>query len=304
VSAPAVPPRVTVVLAAYQAARVVGQALEQALGQTLTAIEVVVVDDGSRDGTAAAARRAAAGDPRVRVVRKENGGVASARNLGVEEARGEYVAFLASCYSALVDESGRMLGWRVGDAASGDAYGRMLERDVVSGGSVAVVRRAALLQVGGFDESLPMRSDWDLWIRLARRYPVVTVPETLVGYTRSGSGASRHLAVMERAGQELLARAAVADGSLDERRLRFLRARDTFAVACFALFDEQPRAAWRYLRRSLRLTPAPVLRSPRRWAIVAAMLLLTVLPRGAYRAVLGRSGRVVFGIRAGEPFPP
>jgi len=68
------------------------------------------------------------------------------------------------------------------------------------------------------------------------------------------------------------------------------------------VFDECSADAWRYLRRSTALTPAPVVRSPRRWGVVGALLLLTVLPRRAYRAVLGVAGSAVFGIRAGARF--
>jgi len=318
-------PRVTVVLITYNGAALIEQALRQALAQTFPSLEVVVVDDGSSDGTAAAARAAAAGDPRVRVVSQPNGGPASARNRGIREARGELVAFLdhddlwsphkleaqvslldrnpraalASCYSALVGEDGVALGWRLGGNADGHVYEEMLEWDMVSGGSVALVRRSALVAAGGFDEGLPMRSDWDLWIRLARVHPFVTVRETLVGYTRSPAGLSSIPERMATAGEQVLARAVAEDPSIDERRYRFLRARDSFGVACFCLFDEQAREAWRYLRRSTALTPAPVLRSPRRWGAVCALLALTVLPRSAYEALLGTACRLVFGVRAG-----
>jgi hypothetical protein len=321
-------PRVTVVLIAYNAAGLVERALRTALDQSFGPLEVVVVDDGSGDGTAEAARAAAGADARVRVVSKENGGPASARNRGIREARGELVAFLdhddlwsprkleaqvalldrfphaavASCYSALVDDAGAVLGWRLGGAADGDVYRQMLEWDLVSGGSVVLARRSALLDARGFDETLPLRSDWDLWIRLSRRHNFVTAREPLVGYTRSSGGLTRGGGRMTTAGEAVLARAAAADPSLGERRLRFLRARDRFGIACFALFDERAPDARRHLRDSLALTPAPVLRSPRRWAVVGAILLLTVLPRRAYRAVLGIGSRMFFGLRRGEPY--
>ena len=322
-------PRVTVVLITHNGIELIERALSNALGQTLTSLEVVVVDDGSSDGTADRARAAAAGDSRVRVLSQPNGGPASARNHGIREARGEYVAFLdhddhwsrrkletqvslldrrpdaavASCYSALVDEDGRALGWRLGGNADGDVYSEMLEWDMVSGGSVVLARRTALLNAGGFDETLPMRSDWDLWIRLARAHPFATARETLVGYTRSPTGLSSLPERMAAAGEQVLARARTADASIDDRRFRFLRARDSFAIACFCLFDEHAAEAWGYLRRSTALTAEPVLRSPRRWAgVVGAIVLLTMLPRRAYGAVLGLACRAFFGLRAGARF--
>ena len=83
-------PRVTVVMPAYQAAATVGGAVSSALSQTYADLELVVVDDGSTDATAAIA--AAHGD-HVRVVRQENSGVAGARNRGLQEAQGELIAF-------------------------------------------------------------------------------------------------------------------------------------------------------------------------------------------------------------------
>ena len=160
-------PRVAVVLIAYNAEARIERALETALGQTLAALEVVVVDDGSADATVSVATAVAASEPRVRVLSQPNGGPASARNHGIREARGDAVAFLddddrwhprklesqlavlearpsvglVSCYSALVDGDGLLLGWRLGGDADGRAYAEMLERDLISGGSVAMARR-------------------------------------------------------------------------------------------------------------------------------------------------------------------
>lgn len=89
-------PTVTVVIPTYQRATVVSEAIESALAQSYQDLEVVVVDDGSTDGTEAALAARYGGDRRVRVIRKENGGTASARNLGLEAATGTYIALLDS----------------------------------------------------------------------------------------------------------------------------------------------------------------------------------------------------------------
>jgi glycosyltransferase involved in cell wall biosynthesis len=89
-------PLVSVVVPTFNRARVVGRTIESALAQTHEAIEVVVVDDGSTDDTKAAIEKSYGGDARVRYVHKTNGGPASARNVGFEHARGEYVALLDS----------------------------------------------------------------------------------------------------------------------------------------------------------------------------------------------------------------
>ena len=84
----------TVVVPAYNVAGYVGECVSSLLAQTYADIEVVVVDDGSTDGTAAAVERAAAGDPRVRLFRRENGGVSRSRNFAMGQAEGEYLLFV------------------------------------------------------------------------------------------------------------------------------------------------------------------------------------------------------------------
>src|SRR5919197_5607580 len=85
------PPSFSVIIPAYQAASTVGDAVSSALAQTYPAHEVIVVDDGSTDDLAGALSTFAG---RIRLIRKENGGAASARNAGVAAAEGEFVAFL------------------------------------------------------------------------------------------------------------------------------------------------------------------------------------------------------------------
>jgi glycosyltransferase involved in cell wall biosynthesis len=89
-------PVVSVVIPSYNRAHCVCRAVDSVLGQTHPHVEAIVVDDGSKDGTDELVRRTYAGDPRVRVIRKPNGGVSSARNEGMRAARGEFVALLDS----------------------------------------------------------------------------------------------------------------------------------------------------------------------------------------------------------------
>ena len=318
----------SVLIAAYDAEAFLAATLASALGQTFTDLEVVVIDDGSHDGTASVVRRAAADDPRVRLIQQANRGLSATRNRGVVESRGDLVAFLdhddlwhpeklalqvalldahpeaivASCYSAVIDAAHRCLGWRFGGDANGDVYAEMLVWDIVSGGSVALVRRDALLAVGPFDETLHIREDWDMWIRLARRGPFVTVPRVLVGYTRSPASSSRDYRRLADEGERVLAKVARDDPTVDARRLRFCRARDLFATASFCAVDGRVGLAWRYLVQSLAVTPAPLLGAPRRWAFVGILALQSVLPRAAFRAVFGILNRLTFQLEPGHPF--
>ncbi|MEO6025408.1 MAG: glycosyltransferase [Candidatus Binatia bacterium] len=325
---PARRPRVTVVTAAYNAEAFLAATLLRVRTQTFADFEHLVFDDGSRDGTADVVRRLMADDPRLRLIGQTNRGLAATRNEGIRAARGEFVAFLdhddawhpeklssqvaaldahpeagvASCYSAVIAPDGTQLGWRLGGDANGDVYWQMLEWDAVSGGSVPLCRRTTLERAGFFDETLPMRSDWDMWIRLAHLAPFVTVPRTLVGYARSPASASRQYARFAAAGVAILDRAARADARITPGFHRFCRARDTFAVACVCAIDDQLGLAWRYLGQSLATTPLAVLRAPRRWAMVAVLVLKTMLPAPVFARVFGLLSRWRFGLRTDRAF--
>lgn len=180
-------------------------ALPAALAQEEVDHEVVVVDDGSTDGTAHALE--ALGEPRLRVVRHERSlGVAQARNAGIEAARGTWIAFLDDddVWSPVklrrqIDEgSAQGAGFVYAASVALDPRKRFLfghappdpstlrtqlmQRNVMWGGCSNVVVRAEVVRgLGGFDEKLFQLADWDLWIRLALAAPPAVCREVLVG---------------------------------------------------------------------------------------------------------------------------
>ena len=89
-------PRVSVIIPVYNAEKYLRGCMGSVLGQTLRELEVICVDDGSTDGSAAILAEYAENDSRVRVLRQENKGAGAARNLGIDAAKGEYVAFCSS----------------------------------------------------------------------------------------------------------------------------------------------------------------------------------------------------------------
>ena len=322
-------PRVSVVVPAFQAEDRIGRCLARLGEQTFRDFEVVVVNDGSTDGTSDVVRQLASTDPRIRLVEQANAGIAAARNRGVEASHGQWLAFLddddlwhrdklalqiarleampgaaaVSCLSALVDLQGRLLGWQLGGMPEGNVYREMLEWDMVSGGSVAVVGRTPFEAAGGFDASLPDRADWDLWIRLARQHPFTTVPRVLVGYTRRPGSVSQSYDRMIEHGQRVLEKARREDPGITDAAHRAHLARDLFGATCLCLFDEKPTSAWRYLSLALDRSPTIILGHPRRLGVMTMLALASVLPTRAYRAgPLALMGRAAFGITVGRPF--
>jgi glycosyltransferase involved in cell wall biosynthesis len=209
---------VSVVIAAWNSQDTLARAIESALIQTLPVLEVIVIDDGSTDATAAIAFSYS--DSRMRVLRRvTNQGVAAARNAGIRMASGTWIAFLDAddvwhptklerqmafadadasvsfvfCGSREYSSSGETLGdtFRGWPITSGlEAWKALLAHNVVATPTV-VARRELLIAVGEFNESMKIAEDQDMWIRLALAGPVLYVPEYLVDVYEQVGGLSR-----------------------------------------------------------------------------------------------------------------
>jgi glycosyltransferase involved in cell wall biosynthesis len=186
------PPKVTVIMPAYNRAAYLREAIDSVLAQTLSDLELIVVDDGSTDETAALL--AAVGDARLRCLRQEHRGVSAAVNRGLRAARGEYIARLDSddvwfpetlqTLAAVLDarpEIGAV--YAKGQAMTaggkplprtnglpqrfeGDSLRSLLYEDFTCN-IVTLARRSCFERAGEYDESLPANEDWDMWLRIA-----------------------------------------------------------------------------------------------------------------------------------------
>ena len=225
-------PVVSVVIPCFNGERFVGQAVESALGQTRPALEVIVVDDGSTDGSAEVVARYGG---QVRLIRQDNRGRAGAVATGVQAARGELIALLDAddlwvpqklewqvgalvgqraglTYGLAVrcDENGRELPVRLGAPARRWALPQMLCGNLVCGNTV-IVRRSVWDRVGGFVGRYWPCDDYHLWLRIAAAEPFAYVDEVLAHYRSHGQQVSHDRVVMIR--QEM----AVIRGFLAER---------------------------------------------------------------------------------------
>lgn len=217
------PPLISVIIPAYNAEKWIAGTIASVLDQTLSDLEVIVVDDGSKDGTSAIAM--SVGDSRVHVISKPNGGVSTARNVGIEKARGTYLAFLDAddlmtpdsievkvnnLVSAGVDWVFSDI-WRcdeemdpIGEAergTDGDVVRTILSgRGIgIPGISSNILTHRRCFESGlRFDPELSNSADQDIAIGLAQNFTYKRVPVPLNKYRTSPDSMSRNIALFEK----------------------------------------------------------------------------------------------------------
>ncbi|WOI54050.1 glycosyltransferase family A protein [Parvularcula sp. LCG005] len=216
-----VAPLVSVVIPTYNAAWSIGRTLDSILAQRFKAFEIILVDDGSTDDLKDRLL-AYADEPRLRVVRQANGGLANARNRGISEASAPLVApidaddvwhpdFLELAVAALdaepdapfafaasfrMDETDRILSYNERPHTLRHDLVGMIWRNLVGNGSAAVYRRVLVQEAGGFDETMRSRDlqgaeDYKLILALAAKGTPVFIPRSLVGYRYVRKGMSQ-----------------------------------------------------------------------------------------------------------------
>lgn len=310
--------RISAVIPTYNRAHTVARAVDSALEQTFALHEVIVVDDGSRDGTAGVMARY--GDrsqsPPVRYLRQDNAGPAAARNRGIREAAGDWIAFLDSDDRWLPDKTARQVAaleacrgalmaycsmWMVPESGEPRLlravdprrlWPRLRYENSISGGSAVLAHRATMIELGYFNESVIGVEDWEMWFRLAQRGPAVCVADPLVEAESSSSSVSASGERMIGNTEKILEQTLLSGLTGPARACWRRRIR---ASACFhAAMNARGRdraAELRYLLASLAQWPSPGFQSRRYPA-----LLVTLLGEGRFRRLAGR----VRGAPAGE----
>lgn len=197
-------PDITVLLPVYNGKDFIAEAIESILNQTFTNFQLLVMDDGSTDGTGEILRQFAASDSRIRVHQRENRGLIATLNEGLNLCSTELVARMdaddyalphrlavqyaymtehpevAVCSAGMVEyETGRILSW--------EGHGEAVRARLLFGCCVyhptVMVRRSALLAAGGYDSEMVCGEDYDLWVRLASAgNSIAVLPQVLLRY--------------------------------------------------------------------------------------------------------------------------
>lgn len=197
---------VSIITPTYNRRHLIGETVNSVLAQSFTDYELIIVDDGSSDGTEQFIKDNY-DDPRIKYFFQENKGQNFARNNGLRHAQGEYICFLDSddtwpdfklsrsleafqknpdvdvVYGdeMVIDESGNNLGKAEIKRYSGNITAKLLVENFI-GMSAAMVRAARVREVGGMDETISVADDYSLWLRLSEKCTFYYLPETLGFY--------------------------------------------------------------------------------------------------------------------------
>ncbi|SHH29113.1 glycosyltransferase family 2 protein [Ferrimonas marina] len=283
-------PICSVVIPTHNCLGYLRQALESVRLQPVSAMEILVVDDNSSDGTWPWLLEQHLADPRIRPLRCQMGHPGAARNLALQAARGRFVAFLdaddgwapdklapqlayhqhhAEVVMSFTDY--RHLGpqgedrgtcfefWQSCGLATGQGYRQLPEpqatllgRNLV-GTSTVMARRDALLACGGFDDSLPSAEDWDLWLKLSRYGRVAVTSRCQSWYLMRPGSETSQAGRRIRAMRQVMQRHQQGCGW---QAKRWARARIATAQAELALAQQQPWHAWWQHLQACTLVPS------------------------------------------------
>lgn len=224
-------PLISVIVPLYNGEKTIRETVESILNQTLQDFELIIINDGSQDEGLEIISKFQ--DSRIKVFSYPNSGISTTRNRGIFHATGEYISFIdaddlwtpnklesqlkalqenpkaavAYSWSDHINEFGQSLNRGSYMTVNGDVYAKILLIDFIANGSNPLIRREALMAVGGFDESLSTSADWDMWVRLAARYHFIAVPSPQILYRISSSSMSSNVDKQEAESLQVIEKA-------------------------------------------------------------------------------------------------
>ncbi|MBW4430772.1 MAG: glycosyltransferase [Pelatocladus maniniholoensis HA4357-MV3] len=224
-------PLISVVIPTYNSEKTIKKTIESVLEQSFIDLELIIINDGYMDSTLKVISQFK--DSRIKVFLFENVGGNVSRNRGLERSTGEFVSFLdaddiwtpdklesqlhalkanpqaavAYSWTDYIDEQGKFLLSGTHITANGNVYEQLIISNFLENGSNPLIRREALVQLGGFDEELTAAQDWDMWLRLAQNFDFFAVPRVQILYRMSANSLSTNLARQEKASLQVLEKA-------------------------------------------------------------------------------------------------
>lgn len=197
-------PIVSVIIPAFNAENYIGEAISSVLNQDFKDYEIIVINDGSTDQTVRIVSDFS--DYRINLINQPNSGISKARNRGIEESKGQYIAFLdaddtwfpnklsllvsflnnnqeyAMVYSRgeLIDSNGQLIGFFPYKGFEGNILKKLLLNASLIHSSSILIQKNILDSYKGFDSNINHYEDWDLWLRIAARYKIGFLKDVLL----------------------------------------------------------------------------------------------------------------------------
>ncbi len=305
-------PKVSIIIPAYNAVSFLPDTIDSVYSQSLQDYEIIIVNDGSSDTTEQWASQIT--DSRVRLISQENQGLAGARNTGLTQARGEYIAFLDAddlwqptklekqvkildenpevglvyTWVSLIDRDGKPKGQIRGNSDEGNVWKKLLKHNIVESGSVALVRRSCYQSVGLYDRTLPASygEDWDMWLRIAAQYQFKVIREPLVYYRDTPSSLSKNWQVMEQSHQIIIEK-AFASAPQNLQHLKGLCYAFAYLVICWKILQnprEDYQKVWQYRHKAVARYPS-IRQSKQYLRLSLAMILVKLLGLNNYNKI-------------------
>lgn len=277
-------PLVSVIIPAYNAEVFIERTLQSVLDQTYKNLEIIVVDDGSKDRTSEIVNNIARKDSRIRLLHQANSGVAAARNYGIEKSQGEFTAFvdaddiwypqniekqvkimtsadssvgLVYSWSVDIDEEDFLQGgFHVSDL-EGNVYQALIYSNFIGNASAALIRRTCFDKVGGYDPNLKKQNaqgceDWDIYLRIAKFYQFRVVPDFLVGYRQLIGSMSTNYAAMSKSHLLVMDNVKKQRADIDDVYYRLSQSNFCIYLALKSSFSGNHQDVLIWLYRALR----------------------------------------------------
>ncbi len=211
-------PKVSVIIPAYNAMLYLPETLDTLLGQTFEDFEVIIINDGSTDNIEEWFSTVQVKDSRLRLISQANQGQGKARNIGIQNTRGEYIAFLDAddlwaptklekqvnmldsnpeagvvyTWVSTIDSNGASRGRTLKNYNQGKVWRALIQHNFLECGSTPLIRRNCFESVGLFDERLPPLEDLDMWLRISCHYKFLVVKESLVYYRKHPGSSAKN----------------------------------------------------------------------------------------------------------------
>jgi glycosyltransferase involved in cell wall biosynthesis len=280
-------PLVSVIIPAYNAEKTIARTLESVLSQTYKHMEVLVINDGSTDRTAEIVESFPRNDRRIKILHQPNLGANAARNRGISCSKGEYIAFVdaddvwheekiqaqVECFQRSSPSVGLIYSWSIvideednplsgiAHEYQGNVLAELIYSNFVGNGSCPLIRRSCFQNIGDFEANLGAGQDWDMYLRVAKRYEFQVVPKFHIGYRRTMNSISADYKNQERFMAKVVNSFEKEHPNIPKLLFRLSRSRMCFYLASRCNDQGRYLDSIKYLFRCLVLDPVCIVSS-------------------------------------------